>query len=264
MAYTHSRKAGNRGDVWKHSVLVALADVMRGNGRPFRYVECHAGAPIHELSENGEWRGGVRVMTTACGDSRYVAMTRDWLATKRYPASWVLVAHRLARRFQRVEIDLFDSSSHVTAQYGALGGDLHIPINVRWRFQEADGYVEAARLTSADLVFLDPPYSPNAQEDWRRLRHVCRTLMSRRIAFAAWYPFYWPTWPEKLRDSTTCEAWEVTWAPCGPKPSQNPKGCGMLVSPDLAPLLPRINTDIQAVASCMSWTMSIRRPTATS
>ena len=233
MAYNHSRKAGNRGDVWKHSVLVALADAMRGNGGPFRYVECHAGAPIHELSENGEWRSGAGTVTrTPCGDCRYAAVARDWLARKRYPASWVFVADRLARRFQHVEIDLFDSSSHVTAQYGASGA-LCIPNNVRWRFHQADGYVEAARLNTADLVFLDPPYSPDAQKDWLRLRRACQSLMSHRLTFAAWYPFYWPTRPEELRDSTACEAWEVTWAPCGPKPGQNLKGCGMLVSPGL-------------------------------
>ncbi len=255
MAYDHSRKAGNRGDVWKHSVLMALADVMGGNDRSFRYVECHAGAPIHELSKNGEWRGGAgTIRKTAWDDSPYAAMATGWLASNRYPASWVFVAERLAKRFQHVEIDLFDSDSQVKAQYGAPR-NLRIPNNVRWRFRQADGYDEAARLTNADLVFLDPPYSPDAQKDWRRLRDACVTLMSNRTTFAAWYPFYWPTRPEELRDSTTCEAWEVTWARCGPRPSQNLKGCGMLVSPKLAALLPRIHADIRAVATRMNWTM---------
>ena len=262
MAYNHSRKAGNLGDVWKHTVLVAVADVIRGNGRPFRYVECHAGAPSHELTDNGEWRGGVGTITKrASGDSRYAVMASDWLGRQRYPASWVFVADRLARRFQRVEIDLYDSSDQVTAQYGARG-DLRIPDNVRLNFRQADGYAEAALLKSADLVFLDPPYSPVAQKDWRRLGHACRTLLSRRISFAAWYPLYWPTRPEKLRDSTTCEAWEVAWAPCGSRPSQNSKGCGMLVSTRIAALLPSINEELRAVATCMNWKMSIRKPAA--
>lgn len=263
MAYDHSRKAGNLGDVWKHSVLVALADVVSGNSEPFRYVECHAGAPIHELTKNAEWRRGVDTFTReASGRSRYAAMAREWLERKRYPASWVFVADRLSRRFQQVQIELFDVSDHVTAQYGALP-DLQVPGNVQWSFRQADGYAEVARLESADLVFLDPPYSPDAEEDWRRLRQACQTLMAHRIAFAAWYPFYWPTRPARLRDSTTCESWEVTWAPCGRRPSQNPKGCGMLVSPGLAALLPRITESIRAAATCMNWTWSMRRPVVT-
>ncbi len=260
MAYDHSSKAGNLGDVWKHAVLVALADVVSGNGEPFRYVECHAGAPIHELTKNAAWRRGVETFTTeAPGDSRYAAMAREWLERKRYPASWVFVADRLSRRFRQIQIELFDVSDHVTAQYGALP-DVQVPSNVQWSFRQADGYAEVARLGSADLVFLDPPYSPDAEKDWRRLRQACQTLTSRRIAFAAWYPFYWPTRPAKLRDSTACESWEVTWAPCGRRHSQNLKGCGMLVSPGLAALLPRITEDVRAVATCMNWTWSRRRP----
>ena len=260
MAYDHSRKAGNLGDVWKHSVLVALADVMTVNNQPFRYVECHAGAPVHELTKTAAGRRGVATFTKdAPGDSRYAAMAREWLNRQRYPAGWVFVAERLARRFQRVQIELFDSSHHVTTRYKAPP-DLQVPDNVEWRFRQADGYAEAARLKSADLVFLDPPYSPDAQKDWHRLRQACRTLMSRRIAFVAWYPFYWPTRPAELRDSTTCESWEVAWAPCGRRPTRNLKGCGMLVSPCLAALRSRITEDIREVATCMNWTLSIRRP----
>ena len=256
MTYDHSRKAGNCGDVWKHSVLVALADVMSGNSELFRYVECHAGAPIHELTKSAAARRGVTTFTKdAPGDSRYAAMARKWLDRQQYPAGWVFVADRLARRFQQVQIELFDLSPHVTIQYEPPP-DLQVPDNVEWNFREADGYAEAAQLKSADLVFLDPPYLPDAQKDWRSLRQACRTLMSRRIAFVAWYP-YGPTDPAELRDSTTCESWEVAWEP---RPGRNLKGCGMLVSPCLAALLPRITEDIRAVATCMNWPLSIRRP----
>ena len=96
MTYDHSRKAGNRGDVWKHSVLMALADVMDGNDGRFRYVECHAGAPIHDLSENREWRRGVGTISkTTEGEWPYAAMATDWLARNRYPAGWVFVAEGL-------------------------------------------------------------------------------------------------------------------------------------------------------------------------
>ncbi len=261
MTYDHSRKAGNLGDVWKHSVLVALVDTMPRNGELFRYVECHAGAPIYELSEGGEWIRGVGKMSSrASRESAYVSMADTWLARKQYPASWVFVANRLARRFRHVEMVLIDRADHVAAQYPPAP-DARIPGNVQLDFRQEDGYDLAERLEDADLVFLDPPYYPDAKKDWRRVGHVCRTLASRRIAFVAWYPFYWPTNPQKLSDCTDCEAWEAMWARCGPKPSQNLKGCGMLVSNEFAARLPQIEEKIHAVAACTSSQVSRRTPT---
>ncbi len=262
MAYNHSRKAGNRGDVWKHCVLVALADTMCGSRESFGYVECHAGAPIHELIKHGEWWRGVgRVAKDALGGSPcYVGELRRWLARKQYPASWIFVAKRLARRFARVEVSLFDRADDVAAQYPPPTTE--IPSNVRLIFRQADGYAEAARLDSADLVFLDPPYHPDSARDWRQLRQACLSLQSRGVAFAAWYPFFWPTRPQELVDTTGCVAWEVTWATCGSKPSQNLKGCGMLVSSGLAVHLARIERGIRSVGAGMGAEMVVRRPAA--
>ena len=261
MTYDHSRKAGNLGDVWKHNVLVALVDAMPGNLESFRYVECHAGAPIHNLTDGGEWVRGVKVVKQALRDSCYMTMANEWLDRGQYPASWMFVADRLARRFAHVEMTLFDDADYVAAQYPPPAAG--IPTNVRLAFRQADGYAAAAKLDRADLVFLDPPYHPNAVKDWERLGRTCRALASQRVAFAAWYPFFWPTRPQKLVDFTECEAWEVAWAPCGSRQSQNLKGCGMLVSHELAVHLRRIEEDIRAVAACMNSDMSTRRPAAT-
>ena len=57
MAYDHARKAGNRGDVWKHAVLVALTDAITTDSSSFRYVESHAGAPLHDLKPGGALGG---------------------------------------------------------------------------------------------------------------------------------------------------------------------------------------------------------------
>ena len=166
---------------------------------------------------------------------------------------------RLARRFAHVEMTLFDDADYVAAQYPPPAAG--IPTNVRLAFRQADGYAAAAKLDRADLVFLDPPYHPNDVKDWERLGRTCRALASQRVAFAAWYPFFCPTRPQKLVDFTECEAWEVAWAPCGSR--QSLKGCGMLVSDELAVHLRRIEEDIRDVAACMNSDMSTRRPAAT-
>lgn len=263
MAYDHSRKAGNRGDVWKHAVLVALADAIKTDSDSFRYVESHAGAPLHELKDKGEWRRGVgRIAGNASYDSRYPAIAEEWLRTRRYPAGWAFAADRLARRFEHVEVKLFDTSDDVAERY-RRPSDLRVPSNVGVKFQQQDGYAAARRLEAADadFVFLDPPYYPDSSKDWRRVGDVCRSLAERKLKFAAWYPFYWWKRPAKLSDSTRCRGWEVAWAACGPKPSQNLKGCGVLVSDDLSAFLPKnIEDDLREFAARIGWKFSIRRP----
>ena len=273
MPYDHSRKAGNRGDVWKHFVLVALADAIphgaKGSGS-FRYVESHAGAPFHGLANNREWRDGVgRIIRSAAGDSPYVAHAREWLCSQQYPAGWVFVAERLARRQFNVETTLFDKSDAVAKRYRPQP-DARVPANVKVRFRHQDGYsgTEALYAADADFVFLDPPYH---RQDWRRLGKVCRTLGTRGVTFAAWYPVFASGPPQKLSDSTGYTGWEVVWpkkdspAPnynIDRMPVQELKGCGMLVSDTLSELLPdiKIKGRLSGFAARLGWKFSIRHP----
>ena len=274
MPYDHSRKAGNRGDVWKHFVLVALADAIpygAGGSESFRYVESHAGAPLHDLSDNGEWRHGVDTITGNASDaSPYVTRAREWLRAQQYPAGWVFVAERLARRFKDVEMTLFDTSEGVAERY-QRHPDIRVPANVRVKFRQKDGYFAAEQLNAsdADFVFLDPPYYPDSKKDRRQVGAVCRSLGTRRVTFAAWYPVFASGPPQELADSTGCTGWEVAWPEKGlPAPNydidrmpvQEPKGCGMLVSDTLSELLPDIEDNLRAFADRLDWKFSIRHP----
>ena len=49
MLYNHSKKAGNRGDVWKHAILTLIADHIEIKSEKFIWLETHAGAPLHQL-----------------------------------------------------------------------------------------------------------------------------------------------------------------------------------------------------------------------
>lgn len=118
MQYDHSRKAGNRGDVWKHAVLVALADLIPVSTDTFYYVDCHAGAPDYELRPGGEWERGVaNALRNAPCDCHYSAIATVWVRSNRYPAGWVFAVSRLARRFSRVHAALCDTADQVTAKY---------------------------------------------------------------------------------------------------------------------------------------------------
>ena len=267
MPYDHSRKAGNRGDVWKHFVLVALADAIphgAEGSKSFRYVESHAGAPFHALSDKGEWRRGIA--TIAGCDSRYTAIAREWLCARKYPAGWVFATARLARRFEHVEMTLFDTSDDVAQRYRR---QIRAPANVGVKFRQQDGYpgAEDRSVPCADFVFLDPPYSPDSKKDRRRVVRACQDLAIRGVMFAAWYPVFASGPPQELCNSTGCAGWEVVWPKNGlsvpnydidRKPVQELKGCGMLVSSTLSDFLSKGN--LRAFAADIGWRFSIRRP----
>ena len=273
MTYDHSRKAGNRGDVWKHFVLVAVADAIppgAEGSKSFRYVESPAGAPLHDLSNSHEWRRGVGTITRSASPHAYVARAREWLCTQQYPAGWVFVADRLAKRFKNIEMTLFDTSDAVAKRYQPQP-DVHVPANVNVKFRQQDGYsgTEDLDAADADFVFLDPPYHSDSRKDRRRVGGVCQKLATRGVRFAAWYPVFASEPPKELCNSTGCTGWEVAWPKRGsPAPNYNVdrmpvqelKGCGMLVSGILSELLPDIEDDLGAFANCIGWKFLVRHP----
>jgi 23S rRNA A2030 N6-methylase RlmJ len=262
MEYDHSRKAGNRGDVWKHLVLVALADVIPVLSDTCYYVDCHAGAPEHELRPGGEWERGVGdAIQKVPSDCRYCEIASAWLRSNKYPAAWVFIVSILAKRFTRVHAALFDTADQVAGKYPPTSS-LGIPSNVVVEFTHADGFAAAQRVCKADLIFIDPPFYPDAEADWKASTAVCQELAQRGLPFVVWYPFYWPTKPQHFVSATGCAAWEVSWTPRGSKPSQNLKGCGMLISNTLAPFFRGVETELRRVSRCVKWEFLVRNPSA--
>jgi hypothetical protein len=103
MAYDHSTKAGNRGDVWKHGLLTLLADKIHVPQRAFHWLETHAGAPIHRLRAGGEWRDGIGSLAEKA-NLPYVARAIECARRGIYPAGWVLAAERLLLRCEHVVV----------------------------------------------------------------------------------------------------------------------------------------------------------------
>lgn len=263
MSYDHSKKAGNKGDVWKHAVLVEVTRRLPVEGA-FRYVESHAGAPGHDLGPGGEWRRGIGKVPSSldAASPEYLRLARPFVQRWRYPAGWQFAAAVLQARSAELEVELYDQSPEVAAKYPPQDGDGLWPGPPR--FALGDGYVAVGDLPrgSAHLVFLDPPFSPNASKDWKALSEACKGLLRRDIPFLAWYPFYWPTRPQWLVDETGQSAWEVAWARCGEKRSQNMKGCGMLASPAVAELLKSAEGELRKIALLLEADLTLRQPIA--
>lgn len=228
------------------------------------YVETHAGAPLHVLGPSGEWHKGIEKALRFVPrlDHPYFSLAAEYVGRGRYPASWVFAADRLARRARAVAVHLADTSDAVAGAYQVSVTSL-APSNVMVTFQQADGFGAANTISAASLVFVDPPFSPDPKAEWRALARTCDSLSSRGTPFLAWYPFYWPTEPQRLSDSTGCRAWEAWWSRCGPKPSQNMKGCGVLVSHQVATILEALVPRLREVAASISSELNVREPYAT-
>lgn len=231
MDYNHSRKAGNRGDVWKHAILMMIADTIPIRNDEFHWLETHAGAPIHRLQTGGEWQRGIGSILTA-KHLAYVARAADFVRNGEYPAGWFLAAERLLHRCERIVVTACDNSTAVAEAYA----DFQAPVGVTCDFLCADGY-EEARNADADFVFLDPPFSSDSRQDWRDMAQACTLLGRKKIPFVVWYPCSGSSKPQELVDGTGCAALEVWWDEYAAPQSQSMKGCGMLVSPDLMSIM---------------------------
>ena len=251
-AYNHSKKAGNLGDVWKHFLLVELAQTIPSISDMFHYVESHCGGPVHELAPGGEWNKGIgNICGGASCDSAYVSFSRPWIKSSQYPAGWVFTASQLAKRFSQVDVTLFDINDEVGDMYEPLKPDHRFPDNIEVTFCKKDGFEAVKNLNEVDLVFLDPPFHPDADKDWRGLIDTCNALTSKQITFVAWYPFFSPDWPQKLVDKTGALAWESHWETDTTASGRGLIGCGMLFSDGLQPLIRKAQDRIDQMAGVM-------------
>jgi 23S rRNA A2030 N6-methylase RlmJ len=214
------------------------------------------------LRAGGEWQGGIENILCSCSDLRehpYLLHANRFVKDRRYPAGWWFVANQLASRTSNVTVDLTDTSEAVADQYRD-SRSIAPTRDVVVRFDQADGFSRIQEDIRADLVFIDPPFHPDADADWEALGKACNKLLRQSISFLVWYPIYWCTKPQRLSDTTGCRSWETTWAEFGPKPSQNLKGCGMLASPDLSTL--PIDGELQKLANCLRGTFQRRDPSS--
>lgn len=62
MADAHNRKAGNKGDVWKHFVLTTVVNALltsKNADQSFSYVDTHCSLGAFSLVGADEWRKGI-------------------------------------------------------------------------------------------------------------------------------------------------------------------------------------------------------------
>jgi 23S rRNA A2030 N6-methylase RlmJ len=171
MAYDHARKAGNKGDVWKHFTLVTVVDRLDASN-DFRYIDVHSGAPSYELGQTGEWKHGIAAVLEECASIRshgYLQVGSEFVKGGTYPSAWRFVVDRLSTRSAHVEVVLTDTADRVAAKYKE-SPPRGLPPNTTVCFRQEDGFRNVESVTRAGLVLIDPPFNPDAAADWKRTR----------------------------------------------------------------------------------------------
>ena len=158
--YDHNKKAGNQGDVIKHTALIAAAGalMMECSGK-FEYADTFAGYAFNPLTSDGEWRYGIAVSgrsehtpgTAAVKFWRELWSCRAGLRGSVYPGSSTFILKLCQHNNLTFHARLWDTSSAVVAQLmNAFNAD------------EVEIYPRPAKTTDfsvikPNLLLIDPP-----------------------------------------------------------------------------------------------------------
>lgn len=261
--YDHSRKAGNRSDVWKHFALLTAVDGLRrpaGSSEPFRYRETHAGTGAFVLGRIGEWRHGIGAILPVTGDLRghpYFSLVGDAVEPGDvYLGSWRLVARHLQDRRVPFRLRLTDSSTDVSHRIWFEIDRRRLPPEVE--FRQLDGYDDLRHRSGDDLTLIDPPFKP-AQRDWLRCRQAAERLAARGESYLLWYPVFGPGHPGRLVAAAGVPAFELRWA-AADRASRSLKGCGLVAGGRTAGVLEAARGRLEMLAALLGGRLAVRRP----
>lgn len=244
------RNAGNRGDVWKHRTLLAVANVLidhHSAGKPFRYFESHAGKGVYLLSEsNGARQGIYEAVAQLPSTDPYVLAEASAVQRGQYLGSWQLISAMLDARGVVGRLQLWETDAEVLASARANAHGLH-----EFDFHQGNGFT-AARAAEADLYFVDPFAS------WPQSAKLAAELADRNLLI--WYGIAANSRPNELVQKTGLIGFEALWSAIHRNHSPTQRGCGLLLSRPLQALVPMMIRDFLEASSRLGWQLHLRVP----
>lgn len=227
MSYNHACKAGNRADVWKHFWLCEVVNRLRPDSTGcVSVLDTHCGAGLYNRHNAEQWDDGIgrfaggAVGTLGC----FGRVAAPYLQRNLYLGSWLLAAEVLKRRNIEFRIHGCDVATEAEAAFRNLGPE--VAFEGSYQFTRGDGYAVAARGEPQSLVFLDPPYSPDAEQDWQTLARLIPDLKSSADVVAVWYPIDDRTERQLLLASCSLLRHEVSWEQSTEDLHETMTGCG--------------------------------------
>lgn len=248
MGYDHQPRAGNRGDVWKHFILLSVLDQLRQR-RPaagFHYLETHAGAGQYPLRHNGGWQQGLgRFRTGPAGLQMTPYGSRiPGGDDSAYPGSWLLAARCLAPAGPfTMTLWERDAATASAAMERARRESLADIIDVR----TGDGFTALSATLTPDLILVDPPYHPDPEADWLAVRQLAGELRRHRTPALIWYPDTPAARVDELLTATDARAAALCWEPAG----SGFRGCGMAALGEAASIMAQMTPLLMSLAETL-------------
>jgi 23S rRNA (adenine2030-N6)-methyltransferase len=126
--YDHREHAGNAGDLWKHFLLLEVADCLLTPDSSLVYAESHVGRPKYALKPSGDWESGIGRIWPALPllkDFPYFDILAEAnpsepsspLQIECYPGSALLLAKLAKRKKADLKMEIWDIDPAVEAAW---------------------------------------------------------------------------------------------------------------------------------------------------
>ena len=219
LSYRHGFHAGNPADVFKHTVLVALARAMQHKEKGIRFIDTHAGSALYDLNsepaqKNREFEHGIGKLWNAEPSAGPLA---DYLQQVRahnadgdlrfYPGSPLMLRNLLRRQDELVLCELHPSEQRVISK--RFAEEKQVKVHVGDGYAALEQFLPAP--TGRGLVLIDPSFEIRTELD--NMTSALKTALKRfgHGVFAIWYPVIAgrDTAPDALPDALglTDEQW---------------------------------------------------------
>jgi 23S rRNA (adenine2030-N6)-methyltransferase len=202
--YDHRNHAGNAGDVWKHFILMEVAEGLLSERTDLVYAESHVGRPEYSLQRQGEWRGGIGKCWEHLPlllDYQYFRILAEMNphGLRLYPGSAHLVLRAAAGLGSYLQAEIWDVDPAVeSAWQGWAGVRLHI----------GDGFSGATSLLEeslAGLLLIDPPYIHPGDSN------LAAELFAQAKR-AGWVVLWWQMKEDEAYLKNSCESFDLQFS----------------------------------------------------
>ncbi|MCP5430551.1 MAG: 23S rRNA (adenine(2030)-N(6))-methyltransferase RlmJ [Chromatiaceae bacterium] len=197
LSYRHAFHAGNHADVLKHYVLFEILSYYGQKGKPYWYIDTHAGAGQYDLkgpqaAQNAEYLEGVgRLWEQSQLPPALVAFLGALRAfnsgpdLRIYPGS-PLLAGSLIRDEDRMLLFEMHPADLRALQAGVKAAGRQVKVRGEDGFAGLVGILPPP--TRRAVILIDPPYEVKA--DYRRVEEVLSAALKRfpQGTYVLWYP----------------------------------------------------------------------------
>lgn len=172
--YDHGDHVGNKGDVVKHTVLIAVLDVLLKSpgSEEFTFCDAFSGYGEYPLdSEKREWKTGVKALYEKKSTNSYIknylgaCFAKDKNGEIHYPGSSVIAAMRAARAGRKLSVKAWDTNEECTENLRKVLEAQWPRINVDVQNKE----MLADDAKGANLLFIDPPDRKGGKETLEKI-----------------------------------------------------------------------------------------------